>query len=146
MFPNPYIQEVYKNYKVNWCYLYQNLTDTDSTSIFFVFICDLNSCIREDKARNIIFEVMLKSKMFHRLALSAEFHEQFNCRNKNTRKRVRFFEIENIDKPNVITVALNPKEYFGHFSNHSDNKRHKGLKKSTPDMKFNSDSNCFRFD
>ena len=52
MFPNPEIQEIYKNYKVNYCYLYQNLTDTDSTSMFFVFICDLNSCIREDKAYN----------------------------------------------------------------------------------------------
>ena len=52
MFPNPEIQEIYKNYKVNCCYLYQNLTDTDSTSMFFVFICDLNSCIREDKAYN----------------------------------------------------------------------------------------------
>ena len=35
MFPNPEIQEIYKNYKVNRCYLYQNLTDTDSTSMFF---------------------------------------------------------------------------------------------------------------
>ena len=52
MFPNPEIQEIYKNYKVNCCYLYQNLTDTDSTSMFFVFICDLNSWIREDKAYN----------------------------------------------------------------------------------------------
>ena len=60
MFPNPEIQEIYKSYKVNPCYLYQNLTDRDSTSMFFVFICDLNSFIREDKARNIMFEVMLK--------------------------------------------------------------------------------------
>ena len=50
MFPNPEVQEIYKNYNINRCYLYQNLTDTDSTSMFFVFIGDLNSCIREDKA------------------------------------------------------------------------------------------------
>ena len=73
--PNAEIQEIYKKYKVNCCYLEQNLTDTDSTSMFFVFICDLNSNIREEKAQNIIFEVMLKSKIFDRLDLSAEFYE-----------------------------------------------------------------------
>ena len=55
MFPNSEIQEIYKKYKVNRCYLDQNLTDTDSTSMFFVFICDLDSNIREDQARDIIF-------------------------------------------------------------------------------------------
>ena len=51
------------------------------------------------------------------------------------------FWIENIDKPNVITIALNPKEYYEPFSNHLDNKKHKGLKKSTPDMDFDSYTN-----
>ena len=73
---------------------------------------------------------MLRSKIFDRLDLSAEFYEQFSCWNENLRKRVGFFEIENIDKPNVITIALNPKEYYKRFSNHSDNKKHKGLKKN----------------
>ena len=54
---------------------------------------------------------------------------------------VGLFEIENIDKRNVITIALNPKEYYEHFSNHSDNKKHIGLKKSTSDMDFDSYSN-----
>ena len=67
-----------------------------------MFIWDLNSCIREDKAQNIIIEVMLKSKISDRLDLSAEFYEQFNCQNENLRKRLGFFEIENINKPNVI--------------------------------------------
>ena len=49
----------------------------------------------------------------------------------------RLFEIENIDKPN-ITIALNPKEYYKRFYDHSDNKKHKGLKKSTPGMDFDS--------
>ena len=46
-------------------------------------MCDLNSCISEGKARNIIFDVMVKSKIFDRLDLSAEFYEQFNCRNED---------------------------------------------------------------
>ena len=141
MFPNQEIQEIYQQYQVNKCYLYQNLTDTDSTSMFFVFICDLNSCVSEDKARNIIFDVMIKSKIFDRLDLSAEFYEQFNCRNEDLRKQVGLFEIESIDKPIVITIALNPKEYYERFIDHSDNKKHKELKKSTPGMDFDSYSN-----
>ena len=141
MFPDQDIGEIYQKYQVDKCYLYQNLTDTDSTSIFFVFICNLNCSVREDKARKIIFEVMLKSKVFHRLDLSAEFYEQFDCRNESLKKRVGFFEIESIDKPNVITIALNPKEYYERFIDHSDNKKHKGLKKSTPGMDFDSYSN-----
>ena len=131
----------YQKYQVDKCYLYQNVIDTDSTSMFFVFICNLNCSVSEDKARNIIFDVMLKSKIFDRFDLSAEFYEQFDCRNENLKKRVGFFEIESIDKPNVITIALNPKEYYERFIDHSDNKKHKGLKKSTPGMDFDSYSN-----
>ena len=38
-------------------------------------------------------------------------------------------------------MALNPKEYYERFINHSDNKKHKGLKKSTPGMDFDPYSN-----
>ena len=143
MFPDQEIREIYQKYQVDKCYLYQNLTDADSTLIFFVFICNLNCSVSENKARKIIFEVMLKSKVFHRLDLSAEFYEQFDCRNESLKKRVGFFEIESIDKPNVITIALNPKEYYERFIDHSGNKKHKGLKKSTPGMDIDSYSNRF---
>ena len=56
MFPNVAFEKFIKNR----CYLDQNLTNTDSISMFFVFICNLNSNTRKNKARNIIFEVMLK--------------------------------------------------------------------------------------
>ena len=141
MFLNQDIQEICQQYQVNRCYLYQNVTDTDSTSMFFVFICDLNGCVSEDKARNLIFDVMIKSKISDRLDLSAEFYEQFNCRNEALNKQVGLFKIESIDKPNVITIALNPKEYYEHFGDHPDNKKYKGLKKSTFGMDFDSYSN-----
>ena len=141
IFPNAEIREIYDKYKVNHCYLDLNLTDGDSTSMFFIFTCDLNSNIREDKVRNIISEVMLKSKVFDRLDLSAEFYQQFNWQNPDLKKQVGFFEIENIEKPNIITIALNPKEYYECFSDHSDNKKHKELKKSILDIDFDSCSN-----
>ena len=104
IFPNAEIQKIYDKYQINQCYLDQNLTDSHSTSMLFVFLCNLQSNIREYKARIVIFEVMLKSKLFDRFDLSAEYFEQFNCRNKDLRKQVGLFEIENIDRPNIITI------------------------------------------
>ena len=142
MFPNYETQKIYDKYKINQCYLDQNLTDTDSTSMFFVFICDLQRNLREDKARDIVFEIMLKSKIFDGLDISADYFEQFNCINRNLRKQVGLFEVENIDKSNIITIALNPKEYCEKLNDYSDNKKHKGLKKSIPDMDIDSYSSC----
>ena len=127
---------VYK-YKYK-CYLYQNLTDTDSTSVFFVFICELDCAVDERKSRQTIFKVMIKSKIFNRLDLSDDFWDQFGVQNKKLKKYVGFFEIENINKANIITTALNPKEYYEKLEDHSDNKKHKGLKKSTAGMDFDS--------
>ena len=53
---------------------------------------------------------MIASQIFDILDLSAEFYEQFNCRNTKLQKQVGLLEMENIDKPNVKTIALNPKE------------------------------------
>ena len=86
------ILKTYRKYDVDYCCLYQNLTDTDSTSMFFVFLCDLNSCVSEDKARNIIFEVMLESKVFDRLDLSVQFYEQFDCRNEDLKKGLDYLK------------------------------------------------------
>ena len=93
---------------------------TDSTSLFFIFICDfiLSYCIKESDSRNIIFEIMITSKVFDRLDLSADFWKQFDVQNKKLKKQVGLFEIENINKPNVITIALNPKEYYERFNYH----------------------------
>ena len=138
MFPNEEIKKIYAEFKVDRCYLYQNLTDTDSTSIFFVFICDLKCSIDERKSRDIISKVMIKSKIFERLDLSDDFWDQFGIQNKKFKKQVGLFEIESINKANVITIALNLKEYYERFVDHSDNKKHKGLKKSTRGMDFDS--------
>ena len=73
-FPIKKLEKFTKNVKIEKCYLYQNLTDTDSTSMFFVIKCDSNSCVSKGKAQNIIFDVMLKSKVFDRLDLLADFY------------------------------------------------------------------------
>ena len=110
MFPNEEIKKIYAEFKVDRCYLCENLTDIDSTSIIFVFICDLKCSIGERKSRDIIFRVMITSKIFERLDLSDDFWDQFGVQNKKLKKQVKLFETESINKANVITIALNPKE------------------------------------
>ena len=138
MFPDQTTQSIYKKYNVEKCYVFQCLTDTDSTSVNFIFICDKNSIVDEKNARNIIFEVFVSSKILSRLDLADDFWEQFGVQNKELKKKVGLFETESINVPNVITISINPKEYMEEFENSTINKKHKGIKRGTPGMDFNT--------
>ena len=73
MFPDDDIKQIYKKYEIQKCFLFQNLTDTNSTSLLFIFICKLSSSVDEKNARNIIFEAWTMSKVLNRLDLSDDF-------------------------------------------------------------------------
>ena len=47
-----------------------------------------------------------------------------------------YFEVESIDSPRQIVVAVNPKEYYEHFENIDYNKKHKRQRKGTAGMNF----------
>ena len=66
--------------------MYQNLTDTDSTSLFFVFMCNLHCQLNEKVSRNVILEAMINSKIFEMLDLSNVVWSQFDVRNTSTEK------------------------------------------------------------
>ena len=57
--------------------------------------------------------------------------ERFNLQNKTLKKKAGLYEIENIDNVNILTLAINPKEYFEKYRNYSLNKNHKGMNKNT---------------
>ena len=78
MFPDDVVKEIYKKYEIQKWFLFQNLTDTDSNSLFFIFICKLLCSVNEKTARNIIFKLLTKSKVLNRLDLSDDFWEQFS--------------------------------------------------------------------
>ena len=137
-FPNEEIQQIYDYYQIEKCFLYQNLTDTDSTSLYFNFICSFNCSVPESEARKIIFECLKKSKILNRLDLSEEFWKQFEIYNANTKKVMGLYEIKNIVNQNICTIAVNPKEYFEKFKNRKINKKHKGVRKDTQGMSFES--------
>ena len=59
MFPTDDVKEIYCKNKIQKCFLYQNLTDTNSTFLSFVFIRGV-SCNRNEKIlRDIIFQVLV---------------------------------------------------------------------------------------
>ena len=140
-FPVATIQEIYSRYQIQKCFLYQNLTDTNSTSLFFNFICNVDCSVAESKAREIIFECMKKSKTAKRLDVSDEFWMQIEMYEKSTKKVMGLYEIENIDNQNICTIAINPKEYFEKFKNRKINKKHKGVRRDTEGMSFEAYAN-----
>ena len=62
--------------------------------IFFVFICKLSCSIDEENARNIIFEVLTKSKVIERLDLSRNVWKQFGVQNKTFKNQFVFMKQE----------------------------------------------------
>ena len=68
--------------------------------------------------------------------MSDDFWQQFGVQKKALKKQVGLYEIENLNKPNIITIAINPKEYFEKYIDKSINKKHKGVKKGLPGMDF----------
>ena len=134
-FPDEEVQEIYARNNILKCFLYLILTDTNSCAIKFLFISDLKSKITEDQTRRLVFDIILL-KIRHRNDASDDFYTKFLCQNKKLKKKVGLYEVESIDNSNIITKAVNPKEYFEVFRNKTINKKHKGVKKSTPGMNF----------
>ena len=61
-FPKEYVKEIYKKYVMERVEIFHALTDTDSTSLKFIFISDPKSETPEDKFRDI-FEMVTASEI-----------------------------------------------------------------------------------
>ena len=129
-FPDEKVRAAYNQYDIQECFLYLNLTDTDSCSMFFVFICSLDCDVKESEFRKIIFA--------KRLDRSDDFWKQFGTYDENTKKVMGLYEIEKIDNPNICSITINPKEYFEKFKNRKIDKKHKGVRRDTPGINFES--------
>ena len=88
--------------------------------------------------RDIIFLVIINSKVLERFDVSHEFWEQFGVRKENTRKQLGLYEIEYIEDPCFVTIATNPKEYIEYFQSEYINKKHKEIRKSENCMNLES--------
>ena len=97
--------------------------------------------MRAHSSLNFIFPGIRKKKL-----VSNSFFREYKLYFEKPQTLLRQFIIQSavcysythINKANVITIALNPKEHYERFDDHADNKKHKGLKKSTRGMDFDS--------
>ena len=83
----------------------------------------MNCVLDELTSRNVIFTVLSKSKILDRLELSHDFWDNFKIQNLKLKKQVGLFDVKNIEQSNIITISLNPKEYFEQFDDNESNKR-----------------------
>ena len=123
-FPTEEVKMIYDKYDIIKCYIYLNLSDTDSCSCFFNFICKKECNVKESESRNLVFEILKQSKIAERLDVSGPFWSQFEIHNENVRKQMGLYEIGNISGANICTIAINPKERFEKFKNRTLNKKH----------------------
>ena len=110
-FPDDKVKRIFDKNDIEKCFLYLNLTNTDSCSMFFIFICKLECCIPDSDFRNVLFEIFKHSKIGPRLEVSDDFWQQFKMQNKGARKVMGLYEVENLDNANLCAIAINPKEY-----------------------------------
>ena len=52
------------------------------------------------------------------------------------KRRLGYYEIENISNPCILTLAVNPKEYLETLKHLTINKKHKGIKKGLTGLGF----------
>ena len=135
-FPQKETSEFYKKYLIEKVEIFHMLTETDSTALKFIFLSDLNSDIPKEKFRDIIFEVIVVSEIYKRLDTSHEFWNIFGARKESRRKKVGYYETENISNPYLLTLAVNPKEYLEMLTDLLLNKKHKGIKKGSTEQGF----------
>ena len=136
-FPQKETSELCKKYLIEKVEIFHMLTDTDSTALKFIFLSDPNSDKPKEKQfRDIIFEVIVVSKIYKRFDTSHEFWNIFGARKKNRRKKVGYYEIENISNPYLLTLAVNLKEYLEMLKDLLLNKKHKGIKKGSTGLGF----------
>ena len=81
-FTDDKLKGIFDKNDIEKCFQYLSLTNTDSCSMFFIFICKLECCISESVFRNALFEIIKHSKIDPRLYVFDKFWQQFNMQNE----------------------------------------------------------------
>ena len=67
------VRKIYDQHDIIKCHMYLNLTNTNSYSRFFNFICKKECNIKESESRKLIAEILKHSKILERLDISDKF-------------------------------------------------------------------------
>ena len=132
----PVVASIYEKYEIKQILCYQILTDTDSTSIQFIIVSDPSSSYPECNVRDILFEIFSKTEIRESFDNYDKFWRRFNVHCPQNEKVLGLYEVEHIDDPCYVTLAVNPKEYFEYFKSDTCNKKHKGIKTGSPGMDY----------
>ena len=133
---NPIVQQIYDKYDIERIYCYHVLTDTDSTSLQFVIVSEPDSTFPECDVRDILFEIFSRTEIKNRFDKSDKFWEKFEMCSPQNQKVLGLYEVENINDPCLVTLAVNPKEYLEYLKSENINKKHKGVKKGSVGMNY----------
>ena len=136
---NPIVAQIYDKHSIEKIVRYHVLTDTDSTSLQFVTISDPTSSYPECDMRDILFGIFSSTEIRDRFDKYYYFWRRFGVHCPQNQKVFDLYEVEHIDDPCYVTLAVNPKEYFEHFKSDSVNKKHKVIKNGSSGMDY---ENC----
>ena len=125
---NPIVRQIYDKYSIERIYCYHVLADTDSTSLQFIIVSDPCSTFPECNVRDILFEIFSRTEIRNRFDKSNEVWEKSDVRMPQNQKVLGLYEVENINDPCLVTLAVNPKEYIEYFK--SENVKKKQNKKT----------------
>ena len=89
-FPKENIKEIYKKNMTGRVEIFQVLNDTDSAFLKFMFISNPNSEVPKDKFRDIIFEVIIASKIYKSFDSSHKFWDIFGAIKENKQKKLGY--------------------------------------------------------
>ena len=134
--PDDIVRAIYDKYRIERVLVCHIPTDTDSTAIQFIVISSVDSTFTETQKRDTIFEVFSKTPLVNRFDKSDDFWKKFNVHDASNQKVLGLYEVESINDPCIVTLAVNPKEYFELFKSKRANKKHKGIKKEAPGMNY----------
>ena len=79
---------------------------------------------------------MLHQKYTKDLLVLTNFEIPLGREKQAGKKKLGYYEIENIDNPCILTLSVNPKEYLEILKNQHQNRKHKGIKKGSPGLGF----------
>ena len=130
---NPIVAKIYEKYDIKKIHCYHILTDTDSTAIQFIIVSNVGSTFSESETREILFEIFSKTDLNERFNKSEEFWKRLNIYRPKDKKVLGLYKVEHIDDQCYVTLAVNPKEYLELFKSQRANKKHKVVKKGSPE-------------
>ena len=84
-FPKEFFMKFYEENDILKCFLYQTLTNTDSCSLFFIFVCKDSGSLKKLEACDLILKILRNSMTAERLDSSHEIWKTQGFHNPNSR-------------------------------------------------------------